>query len=125
MQITLKFHKEWFHKFQTAQKGKQALEQLLRSWPNQKLKIQPDPHGPVAPPQIQPEQSQEKKKQELKIDVKPPGEEEEEANIQFSEKDLQTFFPLVTQDFVQKQRELLEKSIENKRHREFVQRGEN
>ncbi|CAK77516.1 unnamed protein product (macronuclear) [Paramecium tetraurelia] len=104
IQIHFKFVRDWYTKAGNNQfNAKKALQEFLKSLAIPKIKILAFDQQQSLPEAIpDPEKKPEKNE-------KPEEKEPEEEHEQKSEKDLQNLFPHVTEEFVQRQREALEK----------------
>ncbi|CAD8086145.1 unnamed protein product [Paramecium sonneborni] len=116
VQIQIKFLREWYVKLGNNQfTAKKALQDCFKSLQLPKMKFtafdNQIPSSEQPPILSQPDLN---KKQSIKTEVKQEPEKEQqqeevEQPTQISEKDLQNLFPLVSEDFVQRQKEALEK----------------
>ncbi|CAD8180176.1 unnamed protein product [Paramecium octaurelia] len=111
VQIVMKFQREWYLKSgNNFLAAKKILQDYFKSLQIPKTKF--TAFDNQAPPQEQQAQPEIAKKQPIKPEVsKEPEKEQEEEEIppDVSGKDLQNLFPLVSEDFVQRQREALDK----------------
>ncbi|CAK80938.1 unnamed protein product (macronuclear) [Paramecium tetraurelia] len=112
VQIQMKFQREWYLKSGNSfLAAKKVLQDYFKSLSIPKTKFTAfDIQAPPPEQQVQPEIA---KKQPIKPDVsKEPEKEQEEEEVppDVSGKDLQNLFPLVSEDFVQRQREAIDKS---------------
>ncbi|CAD8175005.1 unnamed protein product [Paramecium pentaurelia] len=115
VQIQMKFLREWHLKLgNNLYVARKALQDYFKSLAMPKIKFiafdnqVPGPEQPI----IHSSQDLNKKQQIIKTEVKqePEKEQEEiEQPAQISDKDLQNLFPLVSEEFVQRQREALDK----------------
>ncbi|CAD8071394.1 unnamed protein product [Paramecium primaurelia] len=107
IQIQFKFLREWYVKLGNNQYGaKKVLQEYLKSLLIPKIKFLAfDQQQSIPEPTPQPPQPDLDKKPQ-KIEEQEP---EEDQHYLIPEKDLQNLFPHVTEEFVQRQREALEK----------------
>ncbi|CAD8073879.1 unnamed protein product [Paramecium sonneborni] len=113
LQIQFKFLREWYTKLgNNLYAAKKVLQEFLKTLTLPKMKFTAfDQQQPVlSEPQVQhPQPDPNKKPQKIEKQEVEKEPEDVEQPVQISEKDLQNLFPHVTEEFVQRQREALEK----------------